>query len=292
MKQLTLFPQDPTTSDMHSEAPAEPLALLRSGATLVLSISGGKDSDAMSHYLLDLRASEGWTGEVVMLHADLGRAEWSQTPEYVRNFAQRKGVELHVVRHSYMDLIDRIWQRYHQDPTRPCWPSSKIRYCTSDFKTSIAARFLRNHFPTGNVICALGFRKSESPARKKRDAFSLRKDASAPTKGRFVYNWLPIHEWTEDDVWACIRQHGDIAHPAYHLPNANQRLSCALCVLASENDLLNGATHNPEVYREYCRIEAVTGYSFRQNFWLSDIRPELLDHETLTAIQRHKEAKR
>jgi hypothetical protein len=84
----------------------------------------------------------------------------------------------------------------------------------------------------------------------------------------------------------------DIAHPAYHLPNANQRLSCALCVLASENDLLNGATHNPEVYREYCRIEAVTGYSFRQNFWLSDIRPELLDHETLTAIQRHKEAKR
>jgi hypothetical protein len=38
------------------------------------------------------------------------------------------------------------------------------------------------------------------------------------------------------------------------------------------NDLLNGATHNPDVYREYCRIEAVTGYSFRQNFWLSDIK--------------------
>jgi hypothetical protein len=105
MKQLTLFPQDPTTSDMHSEAPAEPLALLRSGATLVLSISGGKDSDAMSHYLLDLRASEGWTGEVVMLHADLGRAEWHNTPEYVHNFAQRKGVELHVVRHSHMDSL-------------------------------------------------------------------------------------------------------------------------------------------------------------------------------------------
>jgi 3'-phosphoadenosine 5'-phosphosulfate sulfotransferase (PAPS reductase)/FAD synthetase len=286
MKQLTLFPQE----QVPTEAPVDPLALLRSGAALVLSISGGKDSDAMSHYLLDLRASEGWTGEVVMLHADLGRAEWHNTPEYVREFAQRKGVELHVVHHSHMDLIDRIWQRYHQNPDRPCWPSSKIRYCTSDFKTSIAARFLRNHFPTGNVICALGFRKSESPARKKRDAFSLRKDASAPTKGRFVYNWLPIHHWTEDDVWQCIRQHGNDFHEAYK--HGNQRLSCALCVLASENDLLNGATHNPEIYREYCRIEAVTGYSFRQNFWLSDIKPELLDHETLTAIQRHKEAKR
>ena len=39
----------------------------------------------------------------------------------------------------------------------------------------------------------------------------------------------------------------------------SQHLSCALCILASVNDLSNGAVHNPDIYREYCRIEAVTG---------------------------------
>ena len=135
---------------------------------------------------------------------------------------------------------------------------------------------------------AMGLRASESHARAKRETFKPRKDCTARTKGRFVYDWLPIHDWTESDVWDCIRQHGDIAHPAYRLERPNQRLSCALCILASLSDLMNGAVHNPDTYREYCRIEAVTGYSFRKDFWLSSIKPELLPQETLDAVQRHQ----
>ena len=285
-QQLPLFPMDAPYTD--EEAP-HPLALLRNGAALVLSVSGGKDSDAMSHNLLDLRQSEGWSGAVMMVYADLGsRVEWHQTPEYVENLARRKSVPLHVVRWEHGDLIDRIWQRYYKDPSRPCWPSAKMRYCTSDMKRSPINRWLRNHFPTGNVICAMGLRAQESHTRARRQTFTIRTDASAPTKGRFVYDWLPIHDWTEADVWDCIRQHGDIAHPAYRLERPNHRLSCALCVLASLNDLINGAVHNPDTYREYCRIEAVTGYSFRKDFWLSDVKPELLPQETLEAVQAHK----
>jgi 3'-phosphoadenosine 5'-phosphosulfate sulfotransferase (PAPS reductase)/FAD synthetase len=248
----------------------------------------------MTHYLLNLREREGWTGEVCMVHADLGaeRVEWHQTPDYVRDLAQRKGVPLHVVRWQHGDLIDRIWQRYHQNKDRPPWPSAKIRYCTSDMKRNPISKFLRNHFPSGNVICAMGLRSSESHARAKRPTFRLRKDSSAPTKGRFVYDWLPIHDWTTEQVWETIREHGDIAHPAYRIPETpNERLSCALCVMASVNDLINGAVHNPDIYREYCRIEAVTGYSFRQGLWLSDLKPELLPESTLTAVQLHKQRK-
>jgi len=267
------------------------LTLLRDGAALVLSVSGGKDSDAMTHHLLDLRQSEGWTGDVMMVYADLGsRVEWHQTPDYVRDLAQRKGVPLHVVRWQHGDLIDRIWQRYHKDPSRPCWPSSQMRYCTSDLKRGPISRWLRNTFPSGNVVCTMGLRAEESSARAKRQTFRLRKDSSAPTKGRFVYDWLPIHDWTEADVWNCIRQQGDIAHPAYRLERPNQRLSCALCVLASLNDLINGAVHNPDTYREYCRIEAVTGYSFRKDFWLSDVKPDLLPPDILNAVHAHKQA--
>jgi len=266
---------------------SEPLQLLRNGASLILSVSGGKDSDAMSHYLMDLRQKEGWSGDVSMVHSDLGtRVEWHQTPDYVRNLAKRKGVPLHVVRWTHGDLIDRIWQRYYKDPSRPCWPSSKIRYCTSDMKRAPISRWIRNHFPSGNIVCAMGLRATESNARAKRETFKPREDCTAPTKGRFVWDWLPIHDWQTDDVWDCIRSHGNVYHEAYTY--GNQRLSCALCILASINDLINGAVHNPDTYREYCRIEAVTGYSFRKDFWLSSIKPELLPQETLDAVRNHQ----
>lgn len=282
MHQLSLFP----TTD--NDTSPDPLTLLRNGAALVLSVSGGKDSDAMSHHLLDLRQEEGWPGDALMVHADLGaRVEWQQTPDYVRDLARRKG-PLHVVRWTHGDLIDRIWQRYYKDPSRPCWPSSQMRYCTSDLKRGPISRFLRQTFPSGDVVCALGLRAQESQTRARRPTFSLRTDTSAPTKGRFVYDWLPIHDWTETDVWDCIRQHGNVSHAAYNY--GNHRLSCALCVLASLNDLINGAVHNPETYREYCRIESVTGYSFRKGFWLSDVKPELLPQNILDAVRRHQQA--
>ncbi len=278
--QLPLFQLDEPSNP-------EPVQLLRDGAALVLSVSGGKDSDAMCHHLLERRQTEGWSGEAVMIHADLGaRVEWQQTPDYVQNLARHKGVPLHVVRWTHGDLIDRIWQRYYKDPSRPCWPSAQMRYCTADLKRGPISRELRRLFPSGNVICAMGLRAQESQTRARRLTFSLRTDSSAPTKGRFVYDWLPIHHWTESNVWDCIRRHGNIHHEAYSL--GNHRLSCALCVLASLNDLINGATHNPDAYQEYCRIEAVTGYSFRKDFWLSDLKPELLPESTLIAVRDHQ----
>jgi len=47
------------------------------------------------------------------------------------------------------------------------------------------------------------------------------------------------NNWNETVVWDCIRRHGNIHHEAYSL--GNHRLFCALCVLASLNDLINGA---------------------------------------------------
>jgi 3'-phosphoadenosine 5'-phosphosulfate sulfotransferase (PAPS reductase)/FAD synthetase len=132
----------------------------------------------------------------------------------------------------------------------------------------------------------MGLRAQESPTRARKLILTPRADCAAPTKNRFVYDWLPIHDWTESMVWDCIRQHGDICHEAYRL--GNSRLSCACCVLASLSDLLNGAIHNPDTYRELCRIEAVTGYSFRPNFWLSDLKPDVLPADTVNAVRRHQ----
>lgn len=269
----------------------DPVDMLRNGAALVLSVSGGKDSDAMSHYLLDMRAREGWTGPVHMVHADLGRAEWHTTPEYVRDLAARKGVELHVVRRTAGDLIQRIWQRYEADPSRPCWPSKPMRYCTSDLKRGPITSWINQNYVTGRVVCAQGLRGEESKEREKKPTVSFRDNCNPKTIDRVTVDWLPIHTWTKQDVWDCIKTlGGGMYHPAYDL--GNQRLSCACCVLASENDLLNGAVHNPDTYRELCNIEAVTGWSFRQDkdglYWLSDLKPDLLPAETRDAVAAHK----
>jgi 3'-phosphoadenosine 5'-phosphosulfate sulfotransferase (PAPS reductase)/FAD synthetase len=227
---------------------------------------------------------------VLMVHADLGRAEWHNTAAYVAELAQRKKLDLHIVRYSHGDLIDRIWARWASLNRAGCpWPSAQARFCTSEMKVAPISRWLRNTFPSGQVICAIGLRAQESSTRAKKATFTARSDSTASTKGRFVWNWLPIHAWTESQVWNCIRQHGNVFHPTYNL--GNQRLSCALCVLGSLNDLLNGAIQNPDTYRELCRIEAVTGYSFRQNLWLSDLKPQLLSSETLSAIRQHQERK-
>jgi 3'-phosphoadenosine 5'-phosphosulfate sulfotransferase (PAPS reductase)/FAD synthetase len=269
--------------------PHDPIQLLREGAALVLSTSGGKDSDAMCHHLLHRREIENWSGDVAMVHADLGRAEWHNTTAYVQDLAHRKNVPLHIVRWSYGDLIDRIWQRYDADPSRPCWPSSKVRYCTSDLKRAPISRWIRNTYPTGKIVCAIGLRAEESSTRAKKSTISVREDCTAPTLNRLTLYWLPIHDWGETDVWDCIQQYGNVYHEAYK--HGNHRLSCACCVLGSVNDLLNGAVHNPDTYREYCRIEAVTGYSFRKDFWLSDLQPDLLPESTIIAVRDHKRSK-
>lgn len=178
--QLPLFALD--------EPPHDPVRLLRDGAALVLSVSGRKDSDAMCHHLLERRQAEGWSGAVAMVHADLGRAEWHNTTDYVHDLARRKNVPLYVVRWTHGDLIDRIWQRYYSDPSRPCWPSSKVRYCTSDLKRGPISRWIRNAFPSGNVVCAVGLRAEESNSRAKRATFTVRSECAAPIRGRFVFD--------------------------------------------------------------------------------------------------------
>ena len=106
IRQLSLFP----TPD--AETLPDALALLRNGAALVLSVSGGKDSDAMSHHLLDLRQAEGWPGDVLMVHADLGaRVEWQQTPDYVRDITVQRGLH-----DGWASIVfGSNWQQHKQD---------------------------------------------------------------------------------------------------------------------------------------------------------------------------------
>lgn len=286
---------------------AEVLSALEWGAHLAISVSGGKDSSAMFWALVQAHREQGWQGDLLAIHADLGRAEWGITQAHIQRECDRAGVPLRIVHHTKGDLIDGIRRRMATRPDAPPFPSSAARWCTSDYKRSVISREIRNLWPSNAlVINAMGLRGDESRARSKRPVEIIRDDCTAWTKGRVTWDWNPIHHWSTEDVLSSLgypaerlaamkaeavalpagtdpvqylfAKYTDI-HPAYAL--GNQRLSCAMCVLASTNDIMNGALHQPETYRELCDIEIESGFSFKQGQWLGTLRPELLRPDQL-----------
>ena len=298
---------------MRIDIPAPIHIALGNGASLAVSISGGKDSQAMLEALADERERQQWQGEFFAIHAHLGRMEWPQTLAHCEKMAVSVGVPLLVVSRPQGDLLQEMWDRLEKlrGTDKPPFPSAQNRYCTSDQKRNQIDKVLRaapcpdsknryctSHHKTNQidkslrrhqvVISAEGIRADESRKRATDPPWEYRKQIN--NSKRTAYTWRPLLHWTEADVWERIgHTQSDVqrrrqlyrlgqreeafdgwrAHPAYVL--GNQRVSCALCVLASHADIANGARHNPELLAELVRMENESGFSFRQNLRLGEL---------------------
>lgn len=263
---------------------------LARGAHLVVSVSGGKDSDVMALELHKLHTERGYTGDFVMIHADLGRMEWPQSKPHCWQLADRLRCRLVAVHHAKYDLLEGIRQRHLKRPDAPPFPSSAARYCTSDWKRGPIDKWLRNAYPeNADVVMAIGLRREESSGRAKKPVWQARPKASAPTKEREVVDWYPLLDYTLDEVFQTAADYDWELHPAYALGNA--RVSCALCVLACQGDLRNGAEHNPGLYRDLVDIELESGYAFQQGKPLSNLRPDLLTEEQRQSLAAQRSGK-
>jgi 3'-phosphoadenosine 5'-phosphosulfate sulfotransferase (PAPS reductase)/FAD synthetase len=149
------------------------------------------------------------------------------------------------------------------------WPDAARRYCTSDLKRApvyrLMTRLAREQQAVGvtgrvRILNVLGLRAQESPHRAAMAAFSHDQRATNQTV-RHVDQWLPIHGWHADQVWARIQEAGTRPHPVYAagLP----RLSCRFCVLASESALIRAAQLDPQGARHRADMEQRMGHQFR-----------------------------
>ncbi len=265
-----------TTTEDHMtdlNVPTEITAAMDGGAALAVSLSGGKDSQAMAKALVAWAKREGYWGvnEIFAVHADLGRMEWRgefATEPIVAAQAAALDLKLHVVtRTDGRDLLERMQDRREKvGPDLPFWPSSKTRYCTSDLKRDPINKLLRQWT---HIISAEGIRKLESRARANKPCWAPRKRILSKT--REAHTWNPIIDWTEDQVWAEIGgRMGPLVHPAYAL--GNERLSCALCVFGCDGDLVNGARNNPELFNELLEMERDSGWRFTVNRSLEEVK--------------------
>jgi 3'-phosphoadenosine 5'-phosphosulfate sulfotransferase (PAPS reductase)/FAD synthetase len=121
--------------------------VLKDGATLIASISGGKDGQAMVNQLVIEYYHRHWTGPFYCLHMDLGRSEWLETPNQVARIAANAGLELVVRKRPQGDLVQEIEDRMLKLTGIPPWPRPDLRFCTSDQKRDQAQKEQRSPKP-------------------------------------------------------------------------------------------------------------------------------------------------
>lgn len=237
---------------------------------ILASSSAGKDSQAMLDVLVEQTTAAGVRDRLVVVHCDLGRAEWGGTRELAEEQARHYGLRFEVVSRPQGDLLQHV-------EAMGFWPKPDSRYCTSDHKRGQVHRVITrlvNEMNLGRrarVLNPIGLRAEESPARAKLKPFS--QDNRATNGRRQVDLWLPIHDWTTEQVWARIRQAGTRHHRAYDL--GMSRLSCVFCIYAPYDALLLAGSHNRELLDEYVRIEAKIGHDFKHRLPLLHVRQAL-----------------
>ena len=260
---------------------------LRNFPVILVNSSAGKDSQAQLELICIRAALEGVLDRVVVVHCDLGRAEWAGTRALAQEQAEAYGVRFEVVSRD-QDLLDQIEQRGK-------FPGAGLaRYCTSDHKTAQVAKLMTrladewraqgNSGPCRILNC-LGIRSAEGGEHGRRakecrgmtpdgQGGVFNKDVRASTKTtRHVTRYYPIADWSDAKVWDSIEASGVRYHEAYDL--GMSRLSCCFCIFATRKDLTIAAKANPELLEAYCKVEEKIGHQFTARLSIRDIRDEV-----------------
>jgi len=249
-----------------------PLVDLTSYDVILLNTSGGKDSQTILLEMLNRAKAAGVADRLIAVHCDLGRVEWPGTKQLAQRQAELLGIPFVIVRKNGGDLLDYAEHRGK-------WPSSQARWCTSDFKRGpvrklmtqlVKSRWVKGQPPIRILNC-MGLRAEESPSRAKRDPFHF--DEHASNGKRHVDEYLPIHDWSESQVWAHIFASKMPYHRAYDL--GMPRLSCVYCVFSPRDGLLLAGMHNPELLADYAAVERRINHKFRVNQSLVGIQTAL-----------------
>lgn len=251
---------------------------------ILINTSAGKDSQTMMRKVVGLAMEQGVLDRVTAVHADLGRVEWEGCPELAAKQAAHYGLRFEIVERTQNDLLDHVLSlhadRSAKGDDRVPWPDRNNRWCTSDHKRGpvrrVMTKLVKELRDAGTVtgrpvtlLNCMGLRAQESKDRAAKAPFAY--DASASGKGtvRQVWNWLPIHDWTEAEVWADIHASGVPYHFAYDL--GMPRLSCCFCIFSGRDALVLAAQHNKGLAREYAAVEAITGSTMKKGLPFTEI---------------------
>jgi 3'-phosphoadenosine 5'-phosphosulfate sulfotransferase (PAPS reductase)/FAD synthetase len=274
------------------------IAMLKAGALVSFSVSGGKDGAAAALLFNKYLDEIGHPKERRMLiHADLGSIEWKDSLPSCKRLSEFLGLPLTVVQRNGGGMVERWLSRWESSIARyktlstvmvvSPWSSATNRFCTSELKMdpigSAMKKWARTFAPTKgsplNMISVLGLRRAESVKRSKAPTLAPFLKADLPKSGINAFTLNPILTLSKEEVFQVHKDFGFPLHVGYGL--GNERISCLFCVLAGSNDLTVGA-RQPEahaVYRQLVQLEVDSLFSFQGSRWLGSINPEILSDD-------------
>lgn len=171
------------------------VALLREGAECAISVSGGKDSQAMLTNAANWFRAQGFPGRLFAIWANLGRAERSETPDFLAGLCARVDVPLETVRPVVggveADLQASLGRRKEQltGQGAPFWPTRGLRYCTSLKRDACDKRLRR----AALIVSLEGIRAEESDERAEKAPWTVR---ASITSARYR-TLSPQDAWSE-----------------------------------------------------------------------------------------------
>jgi len=226
---------------------------------LVINFSGGKDSCAMLAYICEKYPD-------VTKHVVFANTGWEHegVEEWCWQIVKRFGLPFNIVKNANKNLLSMTIARGK-------FPSPEQRQCTSDLKRDPIMKWVRNMVPDNVVVNCMGLRAEESPARKAKRKLGRNKRES--NSKRTIWDWLPIHDWSEEKVFSYLKEKGIPLHPVY---SYLKRFSCRVCIYMSMEDLHQVKKYDPEAITIISKIERQINFSIKPGFFLDE-----LDHQNL-----------
>jgi len=138
------------------------------------------------------------------------------------------------------------------------------RFCTDELKIQIAFdKAMQPMLDDGEVVVQWsGVRADESSKRAGYERFS--KDRRDPD---FLFNFLPIHQWTAAEVFAAHKYFGININPLYTQGAA--RVGCMNCVLSNKEEIAETAARWPEHIEKHKEWEYKVRLTSRWVHWMS-----------------------
>ena len=203
------------------------------GRRVVASISGGKDSAAMSLYLKELGI------EHDRVFMDTGW-EHAKTYDYLRGELARVIGPVTEIRgdRTMVELVKH----------KGMFPGRLRRFCTQELKVFPMQRHLASL--NTETINAVGIRAAESANRAAMPEWEW-------SEGFDCEVWRPLIAWSEQDVIAIHKRHGLAPNPLYLM--GATRVGCWPCIYARKAEIKLIADTDPERIVTIRAMEAEVG---------------------------------